>query len=134
VGKLIAEILKRASKYFLRKGKPPQSPRNARRTADERGSTSRQKDDCVGDCKPANGERKNDPIKNKGKLERQMEQRGWTREQVEEAMKTGERFPAKNMQTGGSATRYVHPKTGQSVVVDDTTGGIIHVGGPGFVY
>jgi hypothetical protein len=36
--------------------------------------------------------------------------------------------------TGNPATPYVHPKTGQSVVLDDVTGEVIHVGGPGFTY
>lgn len=35
---------------------------------------------------------------------------------------------------GHPATRYVNPDTGQSVVVDDVTGQVIHVGGPGFQY
>lgn len=33
-----------------------------------------------------------------------------------------------------NATRYVHPITGQSVVIDEVTREIIHVGGPGFKY
>ena len=35
---------------------------------------------------------------------------------------------------GNAATRHVHPTTGRSVVVDDVTGEVIHVGGDGFVY
>lgn len=65
---------------------------------------------------------------------RQMQQRGWTQEQVSEAFESGEQSPAINKATGGSATRYVHPKTGQSVVIDDATGQPIHLGGPGFKY
>jgi hypothetical protein len=34
----------------------------------------------------------------------------------------------------GPATRFVHPKTGKSVVVDNATGEIFHVGGEGFRY
>jgi len=34
----------------------------------------------------------------------------------------------------GSATRYVHPRIGRSVVVDDATGEVFHVGGDGFEY
>ncbi|XNY04257.1 RHS repeat-associated core domain-containing protein (plasmid) [Sinorhizobium meliloti] len=79
-------------------------------------------------------ERPNDPIKDAAKLERQMAQRGWTREQVEEAIARGRQFPETNFQTGGPATRYVHPETGRSVIVDNVTKGIIHVGGNGFRY
>ncbi len=32
------------------------------------------------------------------------------------------------------ATRYINPTTGQSVVLDDVTKEVIHVGGPGFKY
>lgn len=39
-----------------------------------------------------------------------------------------------NKATGNPATRFIHPKTGQSVVIDDVTGQVIHVGGPGFKY
>lgn len=38
------------------------------------------------------------------------------------------------MGKNGPATRYVHPKTGKSVVVDNRTGEIFHVGGKGFKY
>jgi len=33
-----------------------------------------------------------------------------------------------------SATRFVHPKTGQSVVIDDVSNEFAHVGGKGFKY
>lgn len=63
-----------------------------------------------------------------------MAKRGWTREQISEAMK-GERFPAENLENkGNAATRYVHPETGRSVVIDDVTKEVIHVGGDGFNY
>ncbi len=78
--------------------------------------------------------RPNDPIKDKEKLERQMQQRGWTYDQVEEAIAKGAQHPAKNFKTGGSATRYVHPETGRSVIIDDITKGIIQVGGDGFKF
>ena len=68
------------------------------------------------------------------KIIRQMAARGWTKELIEETIQKGERIPAINKATGESATRYVHPKTGQSVVVDNATGHVIHVGGPGFKY
>ena len=35
---------------------------------------------------------------------------------------------------GNSATRYVHPQTGRSVVQDNVTKEIIHFGGNGFKY
>jgi hypothetical protein len=34
----------------------------------------------------------------------------------------------------GPATRYMHPTTGKSVVVDNASGDIFHVGGEGFLY
>ena len=47
----------------------------------------------------------------------------------------GQCFPAVNkVNPGNSATRYVHPTTGRSVVVDDVTHEVIHVGGDGFLY
>ncbi len=65
----------------------------------------------------------------------QMERRGWTAEQITEAIKTGERVAAENLvNKGNAATRYVHPSTGRSVVVDDATREVIHVGGDGFKY
>ena len=64
-----------------------------------------------------------------------MAQRGWTNEQITEALQTGESFSAvNNINLGNSATRYVHPTTGRSVVIDDVTREIIHVGGDGFLY
>lgn len=64
-----------------------------------------------------------------------MRQRGWTPDQITEAIRGGQPFPAVNNVTPGhSATRYVQPSTGRSVVVDDITGEVIHVGGDGFVY
>lgn len=55
------------------------------------------------------------------KIIRQMGSRGWTREQIGEACSQGDRFAAENLRTGGAASRCVHPVSGQSVVVDDTT-------------
>jgi hypothetical protein len=60
-----------------------------------------------------------------------MAARGWTDEQIEEALRTTP-IPAKGKL--GPASRYVHPTTGKSVVVDDATGEIFHVGGEGFKY
>jgi len=69
-----------------------------------------------------------------GKIERQMVRRGWTNKQITEAVQSGKQTPALNKATGNPATRYEHPETGQSVVVDDVTGDVIHVGGRGFNY
>ena len=68
------------------------------------------------------------------KIEGQMRARGWTPEQIQEAFANGQQVPAVKKATGGPATRYINPTTGQSVVIDDATGQIIHVGGPGFRY
>jgi hypothetical protein len=65
----------------------------------------------------------------------QMQQRGWTPQQIEEAIAKGQSYPTQNnINPGNGATRYVNPDTGQAVVIDNTTGEIIHVGGPGFRY
>ena len=64
-----------------------------------------------------------------------MRQRGWTPDQITEAIQQGQKFPAVNLvNSGNAATRFVHPTTGRSVVVDDVTREVIHVGGDGFVY
>lgn len=63
-----------------------------------------------------------------------MGPRGWTQTQIDEAIRGGHQVPAINRATGNPATRYVHPTTGQSVVVDRITGKVIHVGAPGFKY
>ena len=70
------------------------------------------------------------------KIEKQLQQRGWTKEQITQAFEHGEDFPAVNRLGGANtpATRYINPQTGQSVVIDNATGEIIHVGGPGFRY
>ena len=68
------------------------------------------------------------------KIIRQMEQRGWTREMINATVQRGERIDAINKATGNPATRYINPETGQSVVIDNVTGDVIHVGGPGFKY
>lgn len=65
----------------------------------------------------------------------QMQQRGWSEQQITEAITSGEKFAAENLvNKGNSATRYVHPKSGQSVVQDNVTKEIIHVGGKNFGY
>lgn len=69
------------------------------------------------------------------KFQNQMQKRGWTPEQIDEAISSGQHFPALNMiNSGNAATRYVHPQTGRSVVVDNVTKEVLHVGGDGFKY
>ena len=52
-----------------------------------------------------------------------------------EAMQKGVHFSADNLvNNGNTATRYVHPQTGRSVVIDDVMREVIHVGGNGFKY
>jgi hypothetical protein len=64
-----------------------------------------------------------------------MQHRGWTPDQITEAIQKGLQFPAvNNVNTSNAATRYVHPTTGRSVVVDNVTKEVIHVGGDGFIY
>jgi len=73
--------------------------------------------------------------KSQTKWENQMKQRGWTEQQIDEAIFKGESYPApNNINPNNGATRYVHPTTGRSVVVDNATGKILHVGGDGFKY
>ena len=60
-----------------------------------------------------------------------MKKRGWTLKEIKEASKT-KGIPAQGK--NGPATRYVHPKTGKSIVVDNKTGEVFHVGGTGFKY
>jgi Colicin E5 ribonuclease domain len=68
---------------------------------------------------------------NEAKLRLQMAKRGWTEAQVLEALRTPG-IPARGKK--GPATRYVHPRSGRSVVVDNATGEVFHVGGDGFEY
>lgn len=68
------------------------------------------------------------------KIQGQLGNRGWTTETIDEAVQSGLQVRAVNKATGNPATRHVHPATGQSVVIDDITGQVIHVGGPGFKY
>ena len=71
----------------------------------------------------------------KAKWTNQMEKRGWDSAQIDDAVNSGQQFPAPNkLNPSNGATRYVNPKTGKSVVIDNTTGQVIHVGGDGFKY
>jgi hypothetical protein len=64
-----------------------------------------------------------------------MQKRGWAPAQIAAAIQAGQPFHAPNhVNPGQSATRYVHPTTGRSVVVNDVSGEEIHVGGDGFLY
>jgi RHS repeat-associated protein len=68
------------------------------------------------------------------KIARQMGARGWTADQIIEAIESGQQVDAVNMANGNPSIRYINPTTGQSVVVDTVTNEVIHVGGPGFQY
>lgn len=63
-----------------------------------------------------------------------MGRRGWSADQIDEAVQHGTRIDAVNKETGGPATRYVNPNTGASVVIDNTTGEVIQVGEPSFIH
>jgi len=72
-------------------------------------------------------------FKSQGKWKNQMSKRGWTKRHVSEALKNKEFYAAVNkVNPSNSATRYVHPKTGRSVVIDDVTREILQIGGEGF--
>ena len=74
-------------------------------------------------------------FKTEAKWAGQLSKRGWTAEQITGAVTKGKSFNAVNMvNKANSATRYVHPTTGQSVVIDNVTKELLHVGGPGFKY
>jgi hypothetical protein len=73
--------------------------------------------------------------KSQTKWDNQMRQRGWTEQQINEAIHTGKSYPASNnISPNNGATRYVHPITGHSVVIDNVTGKILHIGGDRFKY
>lgn len=56
------------------------------------------------------------------KWQAQLAQRGWTLEQINEAVATGRRHPAPNyINPRNTATRYVSLRNGKSVVVDEQT-------------
>ena len=65
----------------------------------------------------------------------QLLKRGWTPQQITDAIANGQSYPATNLiNPGNPAMRYVNPATGQSVVIDLVTKEVIHMGGPGFKY
>jgi hypothetical protein len=64
-----------------------------------------------------------------------MAKRGWTTDEIAHAIEAGESIPAQNLvNAGNDATRFVNPTTGRSVVVDDVTGEVLHLGADGFKY
>jgi hypothetical protein len=69
-----------------------------------------------------------------GKLARQTAARGCTDDMIREAVASGQKFQTINKATGNLVIRFVHPRTGQSVVIDTITKEIIQVGGRGFLY
>ncbi len=73
--------------------------------------------------------------KNEQKWLNQMRQRGWTKEEITEAIKNGESFSAaNNVNAANGVTRFVHPSSGKSVVIDNVTKELLHIGKAGFLY
>ena len=68
------------------------------------------------------------------KIEGDLVKRGWTPQEIQDAYANGEQIPAVNKANGAAATRYVNPTTGKSVVIENDTGQVIHLGGSGFKY
>ena len=68
------------------------------------------------------------------KIQKQMVKGGWPGKQIRNTIQKGKQIRAVNKATGNPGTRYVDPKSGKSVVLDDVTSEVIHVGGPGFKY
>jgi RHS repeat-associated protein len=74
-------------------------------------------------------------FKSTTKWANQLLKRGWTEDEISETIANGERVPAiNNVNPANGATRYVSPTTGKSVVVDNVTNEVLHVGGSGFQY
>jgi RHS repeat-associated protein len=68
------------------------------------------------------------------KIAKQIVTRGWTQEAIDEAVMSGKQIKAINKANGNAATRYVHPQTGRSVVIENSTNKVMHVGESGFTY
>lgn len=68
---------------------------------------------------------------NEQKIRRQMRNRGWTENEIREALMT---TPIPCRGKHNFAVRYVHPVSGKSVIVDVATKEIFHVGGEGYLY
>ena len=74
-------------------------------------------------------------FKSEARWASQLQKRGWSPKQITEAIQKGKSFPAENLiNKGNQATRYVHPESGKSVVLDNITKEVIHIGGPNFKY
>jgi Colicin E5 ribonuclease domain len=74
-------------------------------------------------------------FKSAAKWANQLLQRGWTESEITDTIANGERYPApNNINPANGATRFVSPTTGKSVVVDNVTNEVLHVGGSGFQY
>lgn len=64
-----------------------------------------------------------------------MEERGWTEAQITETITRGKQFSIDNcVHHDNAAIRYMHPETGRSIVIDDSTRELIHVGRDDFLY
>ncbi|MGH9407351.1 MAG: RHS repeat-associated core domain-containing protein, partial [Terriglobia bacterium] len=67
------------------------------------------------------------------KIQNQMATRGWTRQDILDVFEKGEQTQVVDRTAGGApATQYLDPETGQFIVVNDKTGNVIQVSGPGF--
>jgi len=75
-----------------------------------------------------------DGISYDNKIQKDMVSRGWTPDQIDDAVKYGDRIDAINKINGDPATRYINPDTRQSVVVDNTTNQVIQVGKPDYQF
>ncbi len=65
----------------------------------------------------------------------QFQKRSWSPKQITEAIQEGKSFPAENLiNKENQATRYVHPESRKSVVLDNVTKEVIHIGGSNFKY
>lgn len=73
------------------------------------------------------------PRKSAQRWQNQMDKRGWTKEEITDTIKNGERYPAPNkIIKENTATRYENPENGRFVVRDDKSGEIIQISGKTF--
>jgi membrane carboxypeptidase/penicillin-binding protein len=66
------------------------------------------------------------------KIVRQMNSRGWTKQEILDTVREGDAYPVTNKATGGPATEYVSRSTGKFVVIDNNTGQVIQVSKAGY--
>jgi hypothetical protein len=67
------------------------------------------------------------------KIQNQMTTRGWTKAEIQQTYETGVRTKVVDKTAGGQpATQYLDKATGKFIVVNDATGNVIQVSGPGF--